>query len=203
MNSYPKILIICIVETLLMAAISCQASPPVKPDAVTGATLNYHPKEISLPPQAGEYKVLGQLKGLKNFVVKYDEHLYRGGEPYSTAAAPELQQIGIKTIISITPTDFEREFCGKYEFKLVEIPFEKTSGPSPADLNLYLQTVKTGTGPFYVHCHGGTHRGGVLGVAYRTLILNWPYEKALVEYGRLGGDLLDDHAMLEAVQSAE
>lgn len=34
-----------------------------------------------------------------------------------------------------------------------------------------------------------------------TSILKWPSEKALVEYGRLGGDLMVDHVMLEAVKA--
>ena len=81
----------------------------------------------------------------------------------------------------------------------MEIPFEKKIGPSADDLERYLEAIKTGDGPFYVHCHGGTRRGGVLGVAYRVHVLGWTYGKALVEHGRLGGDLLADHAMLESV----
>jgi protein tyrosine/serine phosphatase len=84
---------------------------------------------------------------------------------------------------------------------LVEILFDKKTGPSSADLHRFLQTIKTGTGPFYVHCVGGTHRAGVLGVAYRMHILNWPYEKAVLEFGQLGGDLKADHSLLEPVKA--
>ena len=40
-------------------------------------------------------------------------------------------------------------------------------------------------------------------MAYRVHVLEWPFEKALVEFGRLGGDLLADHTMLEAVRRGE
>lgn len=108
----------------------------------------------------------------------------------------------MRTVISITPSDREREFCQRHGLALVEIPFDKQSGPSRSDLARFLETVRSGNGPFYVHCVGGTHRGGILGIAYRVHAQDWPRDKALVEYGRLGGDLKTDHAMLEAVMSA-
>jgi len=110
---------------------------------------------------------------------------------------------GIRTIVSITPTDHERNLCRSNDFTLVEIPFQKEGGLSSEDLRRYLKTIKTGVGPFYVHCRGGTHRGGVLGVAYRIHIQGWTYEKALVEYGRLGGDLLADCKMLDSIRNTQ
>ena len=129
--------------------------------------------------------MLGVLEGLNKYAVRYDDQRYRGGAPYTDSAATPLRKYGIKTIVSITPTEHERDFCRKHGFAMVEIPFEKTKGPSQDDLRRYLGTIRTGVGPFDVHCHGGTHRGGVLGVAYRVHGLGWPYEKALVEHGRL------------------
>ncbi len=55
-------------------------------------------------------------------------------------------------------------------------------------------------GPLYVHCHGGTHRGGVLMLFVRLHVEGWPLEKALVEFGRLGGDLKGDHPKIEVVR---
>ncbi len=40
--------------------------------------------------------------------------------------------------------------------------------------------------------------GGVRGVACRVHVPDWPGEKALVEFGRLGGDRKADPALLEA-----
>ncbi len=187
--------------TLLITTTSCRSPLGTKTDAVTGATPTYKHKKTVLPPQTGAYEVIGTADGLKNYVIKYDDNLYRGGEPFADSAVASLKKYGIRTIISITPTDHERNFCKRNGFTLVEIPFEKTTGVSPSDLKRYLDVIKTKAEPFYVHCHGGTHRGGVLGVAYRVHIQNWPYEKALVEHGRLGGDLLADHIMLESVKS--
>ncbi len=178
------------------------ACGPVKADATTGATKAYTDGDRGTPPPAAEgYQVLGAKDGLKTWVVKYDDRLLRGGEFFNEKAGQTMASLGVKTVISVTPNDRERELCRKSGLALVEIPFGKEKGPSPEDLRRFIETVKTGKAPFYVHCVGGTHRGGVLGVAYRVHVLGWPYEKALVEYGRLGGDLKADHAMLETVRA--
>ncbi len=153
-----------------------------------------------LPPKGYDYEVLGVKDGLKSWAVKYDGVLLRGGEIHADSAAAAFKDWGVKTVISIVPGDKERDFCKRHNLALVEIPFAKTKGPSAADLKLFLDTVRKGAGAFYVHCVGGAHRGGILGVAYRVHVLQWPYERALVEFGRLGGSLKDDHAMLEAVR---
>ena len=155
----------------------------------------------ALPPADGEYEVLGIKDGIKNWAVRYDAKLLRGGEFFNEQAARALADWGVKTVISIVPTDRERDLCRTNGLVLVEIPFNKPQGPSAADIRLFLDTIKSGAAPFYVHCVGGTHRGGVLGVAYRVHLQNWPYEKALVEFGRLGGELKENHQMLEAVRT--
>jgi len=200
MNNCRIFAVTSLITTGIMLATSCTTPTENKPDAISGATYRNSPQEVILPPETGEYRVLGVQKGLKNYVIRYDDTVFRGGEPYADSAAQALSKIGINSIISITPTENERQFCRKHGFTLIEIPFKKVPGPAATDVKRYIDTIKTGAGPFYVHCHGGTHRGGVLGVAYRVHILGWPYEEALVEYGRLGGDLLSDHTMLESVR---
>jgi hypothetical protein len=168
-------------------------------DAVTGASRN-HAREVGqVPPDAASYEVIGVVDGLKGFVAQYDERFYRGDEPFPDPAGKFLKSRNIRTIISIMPSEHERGFCGKHGFALVEIPFEKTDGLSPDGLKTYQQALKEGAGPFYVHCHGGTHRGGVLGAAYRVHA-GLGFRKGIGGHGRLGGDLLGDHVMLESIR---
>jgi hypothetical protein len=93
-----------------------------------------------LPPACEGYQALGFRDGIESWAVRYDEALLRGGEISSERAARALAEWGVRTVISVIPTDREREFC-------------------------------------------------------------WSYDRALVEYGRLGGDLRADHAMLEVVRT--
>jgi hypothetical protein len=188
----------------LSMATSCisPTKETAKVDAVSGATPKYAGGDRGeLPPTCGNYEVLGVKDGIKNWAIKYDARVLRGGEFYADSAAKGLNAWGVKTVVSIAPSDKERSFCKAHGFALVEIPFDKTKGPSLADIGRFLDTLRTGTAPFYVHCVGGTHRAGVLGVAYRVHVLNWPYERALVEFGRLGGDLKTDHPLLETVRA--
>ena len=169
--------------------------------AVTAATKDYASEKVTLPVDGADYKVLGQLAGLKKFAVAYEDSLIRGGEVYHDDAADVLNQYGIKLIISVTPNDKEREFCQKYGFELLEIPFEKIDGPEQALLENFLYAVDQASGNVYVHCHGGTHRAGALCMAYRIHTQKWDTERALLEYLKLGGDLQTDQGMIKRVMN--
>lgn len=188
---------------MLIAATGLSAcrNTPDSVDVVSGATTPHG--QIMLPPTNHHYRVIGHLEGLNNYVVEYDPTFYRGGQIYiEDLAAEALQERSIKTIISVTPSDEERAFCKANGFTLVEIPFDKT-GPTPESYARYIEALENNEPPFYIHCKGGTHRAGILGAAYRMHVQKWSLERAVVEYGRLGGDLRADHAMLETLRSLQ
>jgi protein tyrosine phosphatase (PTP) superfamily phosphohydrolase (DUF442 family) len=187
-----------IVAIAMAAALSSCRHHPDSVDVVSGATIPHD--QIILPPTNSHYQVLGHREGLNGYVVKYDDAFYRGGQVYiEDLAAEALQEYDIKTIVSITPSDAERAFCAANGFALIEIPFDK-SGPSVADYQNFIQALETSAPPYYIHCKGGSHRAGILSAAYRIQLQDWSLEQALLEYGRLGGDLKSDHAMLETLR---
>ncbi len=178
----------------------CLISGCEKDDTVVAATAATPHASVSLPPEGQFYRVIGNAKGIEGYIIQYDQTMYRGGEPSSAAGMEELKKYGIATIISITPTDFERQEAQKHGIKLVELPFEKSGVPAQA-LEAFLQSIDEDKGPFYVHCHGGTHRAAILCMAWRVHRQQWDYEKAMIEFGRLGGSLRDDYRMLESIRS--
>ncbi|MEE9368221.1 MAG: sulfur transferase domain-containing protein [Pontiella sp.] len=187
--------------SLALAAASCRHTPPESVDVVSGATIPHN--QIVLPPTNSHYHVRGHFEGLNNYVVKYSDTFYRGGQVYlEDIAAESLQKCGIQTIVSITPDHAEVAFCASNGFALVEIPFDK-SGPTPADYELFFKTLENADGSFYVHCKSGTHRAGILSAAYRIHSEGWSLERALVEYGRLGGDLKADHEMIQTLHATK
>ena len=170
-------------------------------DAATQATPP--DADAGLPPPGRTYEVIGPVPGLQKFVVKHDHRFYRGGDILSDQGAAAIKEHGVRTVISVTPTPEERKLAAKHGMKLVEITFE-SKRPIPKDtLAMYLDAVRSGQGPFYVHCHGGTHRAGALGLAYRVHIQGWDYDQALIEFGRLGGSLKDDHVMVESLRKSD
>lgn len=167
--------------------------------ARTGATSKH---EVKLPPAGETYDVVGQVEGIGNFVVQYDGRFYRGGQIASPKGAAWLRERGVRTVISVTPDDAERALVTEEGMMLVELPFEKGK-MTPAHVAGYLHAIDRNPGPYYVHCHGGTHRGGVLGVAWRMHVQGWEYDKACAEFDRLGGDPVADAQMLRAVRDYE
>ncbi|MCP4134232.1 MAG: hypothetical protein GY754_24880 [bacterium] len=168
-----------------------------KVDSISQATPR---AQDDLPPKSDTYQVLGKVKGLKKFVVKYNNRLFRGGDILSEAGIKALKKRGIKTIISITPTKLERKLAKKHGIELVEITFDKNGIPA-AKMKKAIKIFKNGNAPFYVHCHGGTHRAGALCAGYRVYIDGWSFEKALVEYGMLGGNLMHDYNLYGSIKN--
>jgi len=156
---------------------------------------------IPLPPKGDTYEVIGQIRDMKMFVVKYDKQFYRGGEPVTKEAVKLIGDMGIKTIISVCPTDAERMWSRQLGIKLIEIPLDEQSPVPPEALRAYLAALDECEAPFYVHGFGGTHRGGVLGAAYRIHKQRWEFDKAAREFDVLGGDLKRDARMLESVRN--
>ncbi len=188
--------VVCILLMCVLLSSGCDKDGQV--EAVSGSTLKADKIEV-LPPANDFYFVIGKVDGLKGTIIKYDDTFYRGGEFLSGKGVRYLKDSGIKTIISITPTDIEKKFCKDNGLELVLCEFDKL-GPSSELLAKYLEVLKTKEAPFYVHCHGGSHRGGTLAAAFRVHIQGWDYDRALIEYGRLGGNLKDDYRLIESIR---
>jgi len=186
--------LVCVLSLAFLGACSEEAT-----DAVTKASPQHSDKKMTLPPAGSDYEIVGIQEGLAGYTIKYDAKLYRGGQMTSAKGLEYLETLGVKTIVTITPTDVERKYVGEAGIKLVEVPFVKADGPSKETMDTFLDAVKTSTGPVYVHCHGGTHRAAILAAVYRMSVQGWDYNRTAVEYGTLGGDLKGDHGMLTRI----
>jgi len=157
-----------------------------------------------VPPPSRDYKVIGKLSGLKGIVIQYDDRIFRGGDIVSSSASESLKKLGVKTIIATNPSKWERRFCRNHNFKLIELPFSKETGMTSSDLQSYLDAIRLESGPFYLHDgEAGTDKAGVLGLVYRLYFQGWDYDRAVIEFGRLGGSLAEDRKMLESVQNLQ
>lgn len=183
----------------LTSVLTCSKNEP-ESDATTSASTTYvADPNMPLPPQSDAYTVLGVVNGLKEFVVQYDENLFRGGEPYSNDAVTEFKKMGITTILCITPSEVSRFRANLYGFKLVELPFASSTGPSATILNRFFQAISHQNEKFYLHAEGSTYRAGILGMAYRIYVQNWKPEKAINEFAQLGGNVAESESMIQHV----
>jgi protein tyrosine phosphatase (PTP) superfamily phosphohydrolase (DUF442 family) len=165
-------------------------------DAATQAT----PKVAALPPLGDTYDVIGYVEGIRKYIIKYADNLYRGGEILSAKGMEGLVRLGVKTIISITPNDKERELAKQYRIKLVEFSFMRETGLNPGQLDQFLEIINKAEGPYYVHCIGGTHRAAALAAAYRIYFQGWLFEEAKNEYERLGGETEKYPNLIESIR---
>ena len=170
-----------------------------KLDGTTGATT----KETAKLPNKRKldaYKVIGVVPGIKKFVVKYNDQLIRGGAPYSEEGYKKLKEMGVETIVSITPDDEERVLAKKYKMTLIEIPFEKDKGLSKEDKRKFLNLFFQYDAPFYIHGNDSTSRAGILGALYRMQLCNWPYGKTMMEFQQLGGNMKKDQILIDSLK---
>ncbi|MGI2027844.1 phosphatase domain-containing protein [Endozoicomonas acroporae] len=156
-----------------------------------------------LPPAADEwnhqsYEVLGKRDGLKTWLIRYDDHFYRGGELESADGAHSLAKLGIKTVFAITSADKEREWLESQGIKVVNLSFDKNASLDQSQIRHIAEQLSAHPAPVYVHCVGGTQRGGVVGVIYR-LTHGWKPDQSLLEFAYLGGSLKANDNTLKAV----
>ena len=85
-------------------------------------------------------------------------NVFSGNSPDSDAAYAELAQLGVKTIISVDGAKPDAEAAREYGMRYIHLPIGYDSVPSNRVVEL-VKAAQTVTGPIYVHCHHGKHRG--------------------------------------------
>ena len=80
-----------------------------------------------------------------------------GGLPAGEKAFAELQELGVKTIISVDGMKPDVETAAKYGLKYVHLPHGYDGIPEERIQEL-AKAVRDLEGPVYIHCHHGKHR---------------------------------------------
>jgi hypothetical protein len=81
-----------------------------------------------------------------------------GAEPQGEAAFKALQELGVKTVISVDGAKPQVELAQKYGLRYVHLPLGYDGVPESRALDLAKATREL-EGTVYVHCHHGKHRG--------------------------------------------
>ncbi len=85
------------------------------------------------------------------------EKVISGGLPEGDAAFQELQQLGVKTIISVDGATPNVAMAEKYGMRYVHLPHGYDGIPTQRGKEL-AKAVRDLPGPIYIHCHHGKHR---------------------------------------------
>jgi protein tyrosine phosphatase (PTP) superfamily phosphohydrolase (DUF442 family) len=160
-------------------------------DSVSGAT-----KEWKMPPSGYDYTV-SYVVGIEGYVIVYNKNLYRGGK-ITPKGASRLKDFGVKTVVSIAPDKAVEDACKAAGLKLVTLPFDRKVMTKEI-LNRFLEILKENKGGYYLHSKEERQRAGVFAVIYRLHIDKWTFDKAIIEYARIGGNLKDHDRMLKGI----
>jgi hypothetical protein len=191
-----------ILQPMTLGTIPAPLPPAANDASDTGSTAPQRAYIGSIPshpaPEGDAYKVLGYRNGIRFYVVQYSDKLYRGGDILSQEGAQALKALGIKTVISITPSLRERALAKDNGFVLVEMPF---AALTRADLDKFIAAVASNPAPIYVHDFGGINKAGILLAYYRIRKEGWTYERAINEFWRLDANYWDVIGMVNVLKA--
>ena len=98
-----------------------------------------------------------EAPGLHNFFA-VSTNVYSGSSPESEESFAALARLGIQTIISVDGGKPNVELARKHGLRYVHIPhgYDGVSTNTQAQL---VKAARASSGPVFVHCHHGLHRG--------------------------------------------
>jgi len=104
-----------------------------------------------------QFPVPIQVNSLHNMFL-VNATLYSGSGPVTEGSFIELQGQQIRTIISVDGSTPDFAMAEKYGIRYIHIPVGYNGIPDETAYKL-ARAVQTSSGPVYVHCHHGKHRG--------------------------------------------
>ncbi len=152
-----------------------------------------------LPMESDNYDVVGYRKGIRFYVTKYNDNLYRSGDIMSAQGADTLKELGVKTIITTSQDPTQRGMAGERGMAYIEIPFGWNDMTS-ADLRQFIEAVEANPGPVCVISRTGTLRAGIMLAYYRVVKEGWTVNKALDEYYRLQANIFDAVPLVQTMK---
>lgn len=109
-----------------------------------------------------------------------DQNLYRSAKP-GEVAADELQQLGIRTVISLRAGNGSEEGIEHPSIRNVDIPIRAWNpGDEAAEQFMAIVSDKS-NGPYLVHCYHGADRTGTMVAIYRVRAHGWSTDEAIDE----------------------
>ena len=127
--------------------------------------------------------------GLPN-LHKVTDNLYRGAQP-TAEGMRELAKMGIKTVINLRAGHSDRDEIAGTGLDYMHIR-AKPWHAEDEDVVKFLQAAAPGRGPFFVHCHRGADRTGLMCAIYRVAFCDWTNEEASAEMIDGGFDFAEE-----------
>lgn len=127
-----------------------------------------------------------QAQGIDN-LYRLSPRLYSGSQPEGEAGFETLKRLGIGTIISVDGSRPEVEAARRLGLRYIHLPFGYDGIPRDQAVKL-VKAVEDATGPVFVHCHHGKHRGPAAAAVCGLATEGWDKEQARAWLEEAGTD---------------
>ena len=138
-----------------------------------------------------------EIPGVHN-AFRATERIYSGSQPEGDEAFAAIAKLGVKTIVSVDGGKPDVETARKHGLRYVHLPIGYDGVPTNRVVELAKLTVEL-SGPFFVHCHHGKHRGPAAVAVMCEASEGWTTDKA-VAWLREAGTAVDYPGLYRSVQ---
>lgn len=144
------------------------AQPTTKPRAtplwfvLLAIAFNIHPPALCTaelhPPSVTNHAVMPvEIPGIHN-AFRVTDRIFSGSQPEGDAAFAALARLGIKTLVSVDGSRPDLQAARQHGLHYIHLPIGYDGVPTNR-MHELVKAASAGTGPVFVHCHHGLHRG--------------------------------------------
>lgn len=109
---------------------------------------------------------------------QYSPKLFSGGQPVGEKGFSALAELGVKTVISVDGARPDVENAEAQGMQYIHLPISYDGIPYQQALSI-AKAIRNATGPVFIHCHHGRHRGPAAGAMALAMLGQWTPEKAI------------------------
>ena len=194
---------------LLALTLACKSGSDSAKDGAVRAALAEVSNPLAFEGSAYQVAVATPLPaaepaeydGLQN-VFSLGSSIVSGSEPHGDAALKKLQEMGIRTIISVDGKAAKAAKAAELGMRYVHIPIQYR-GINQDEMARLAKTFRDLDGPFYVHCFHGKHRGPAAAAVGRLVIDGAPRETAIAEMCQYSGTSEKYEGLYRVIATAE
>jgi len=118
-----------------------------------------------------------ELPGIHN-AFRVTDRIFSGSQPEKDEAFAALAKLGVKTIVSVDGSKPDVEAARKHDLRYIHLPYGYDGVPTNRVVELAKLAAEV-SGPFFVHCHHGKHRGPAAVAIMCETAEGWTPEKAV------------------------
>jgi protein tyrosine phosphatase (PTP) superfamily phosphohydrolase (DUF442 family) len=175
-----------------LAVAGCRSEKPAPPETTASPAVGAAPAPVApVAPLAAAPAAAAQplppvkpLAGIENYR-RLSQKIAQGGQPNGAASYAALKAEGIETILSVDGAAPDVEAARAAGLKYVHVPIGY-DGVSADEQARIIKAVSEASGPVYVHCHHGQHRGPAAAAIAREAVDGLSNAEAVAELKESG-----------------